>query len=224
MSTCFRGAITVAAGLTLLPLVAMADAGLPQGERAPPYSEQAAYAEASRDLLASLTFSPLNRPSYASRTSDLMYLDNGVVLEGGDLETLDGHTSGFRVTAGFSPADLPHLDLGAEFTYRESDEVPTRYADQAMLVNTTTLGGSLVAGVRMGRFGLYAKSGFAEWEGDPVTQGEPLYAAANGTARIQGFGARLQHNRLVSRLEFEEIDAPSMAHLNLITASLHYAF
>ncbi|MGR4068766.1 hypothetical protein OCT51_08680 [Halomonas sp. LR3S48] len=224
MTTCFRGAITLAVGLTLSSLVAMADTSAPHGESALLYSEPAAYAEASHDLLASLTPTSLNRPSYASRTSDLMYLDNGVVLEGGDLETIDGYTSGFRVTAGFSPTNLPHLDLGAEFTYRESDEVPTRYSDQAMLVNTTTLGGSLVAGVRMGQLGFYAKSGFAEWEGDPVTQGEPLYAATTGTARIQGFGARLQHNRLVSRLEFEEIDAPSMAHLNLITASLHYAF
>ncbi|WP_245904470.1 hypothetical protein [Billgrantia lactosivorans] len=214
----------MAAGLTLLPLSALADTGMPQGEPAPLYSEPAAYTEASHELLASLNASPLNRPSYASRTSDLMYLDNGVVLEGGDLETIDGYTSGFRVTAGFSPMNLPLLDLGAEFTYRESDEVPTRQADQAMLVDTTTLGGSLVAGVRMGQFGLYAKSGFAEWEGDPVTQSESLYAATNGTARIQGFGARLQRDRLVSRLEFEEIDAPSMAHLNLITASLHYAF
>ncbi|WP_240936134.1 hypothetical protein [Billgrantia bachuensis] len=214
----------MAAGLMLLPLVAMAETNASHGESMPLHSEPAAYTEASRDLLASLTLPSLNRPSYASRTSDLIYLDNGVVLEGGDLETIDGYTSGFRLTAGFSPVNLPQLDLGAEFTYRESDEVPTRYSDQALLVNTTTLGGSLVAGVRMGQLGFYAKSGFAEWEGDPVTQSEPLYMATTGTARIQGFGARLQHNRLVSRLEFEEIDAPSMAHLNLITASLHFAF
>ncbi|MFQ3787025.1 hypothetical protein [Halomonas sp. A29] len=213
----------MATGLTLLPLMAMAETGTPQGVHSPLYSEPAAYTEASHDLLASLTMTRL-APAYAGKTSDLMYLDNGLVLEGGDLQTPDGYTSGFRLTAGFSPMNLPRLDLGAEFTYRESDEVPTRHADQALLVNTTTLGGSLVAGVRLGQVGFYAKSGFAEWEGDPVTQGEPLYMATTGTARIQGFGARLQHNRLVSRLEFEEIDAPSMAHLNLITASLHYAF
>ncbi|MDX5502030.1 MAG: hypothetical protein LPJ90_00835 [Halomonas sp.] len=223
MSACFRGAMIMAASLTLPPLVAMADNGLPEGGHAPLYSEPVAYTDASHDLLASLALPSLKRPSYASRTSDLMHLDNGVVLEGGDLESIDGHTSGFRVTAGFSPTNLPQLDLGAEFTYRESDEVPTHHSDQAMLVNTTTLGGSLVAGVRMGQLGLYAKSGFAEWDGDPVTQTEPLFAT-NGTARIQGFGARLQYDRLVSRLEFEEIDSPSMAHLNLITASLHYAF
>ncbi|MCE8032290.1 hypothetical protein EKK97_08980 [Billgrantia tianxiuensis] len=218
MRTCCRGAIAMVAGLTLLPLLAMAD------EPAPLQGMPAAYTEASHDLLAALTMTRFQAPSYAGKTSDLMYLDNGLVLEGGDLQTPDGYTSGFRFTAGFSPVNLPRLDLGAEFTYRESDEVPTRHADQALLVNTTTLGGSLMAGVRLGQFGLYAKSGFAEWEGDPVTQSEPLYMATTGTARIQGFGARLQHNRLVSRLEFEEIDAPSMAHLNLITASLHYAF
>ncbi|PMR73456.1 hypothetical protein [Billgrantia endophytica] len=163
-------------------------------------------------------------PSYAGKATDLMHLDNGMILEGGGLETPDGYTSGFRLTAGFSPLNLPQLDLGAEFTYRESDEVPTRHGDQPLILNTTSLGGSLVAGVRLGQLGLYAKSGFTEWEGDPVTRSEGMLIATTGTARVQGFGARLQHNRLVSRLEFEEFDAPSMAHLNLITASLHYPF
>lgn len=163
-------------------------------------------------------------PSYAGKATDLMHLDNGVILEGRDLETPDGYTSGFRLTAGYSPFALPRLDLGAEFTYRESDEVPTRLGDQPLILNTTSLGGSLVAGVRLGQLGLYAKSGFAEWEGDPVSRPDPFAMPTTGTARVQGFGARLQVNRLVSRLEFEEIDAPSMAHLNLITASLHYPF
>ncbi|MCC5882976.1 MAG: hypothetical protein JJU25_10120 [Halomonas sp.] len=221
MKTCFSVAIGMVASLTLLPLSAMAEARTPP---ASPIEQPLAYSQASQDLLASLTLSPLTAPSYAGKTSDLMYLDNGLVLEGSDLHTPDGYTTGFRVTAGFSPANMPQLDLGAEFTYRESDEVPTRHADQALLVNTTTVGGSLVAGVRLGQLGLYAKSGIAEWEGDPVTQSETLYMATTGTARVQGFGARLQHNRFVSRLEFEEIDAPNMAHLNLITASLHFTF
>ncbi|MCH4561766.1 hypothetical protein MKP05_01315 [Halomonas sp. EGI 63088] len=162
-------------------------------------------------------------PAYADKATGLMHLDNGVILEGRDLETPDGYTSGFRLTAGFSPLALPRLDLGAEFTYRESDEVPTRLDNQPLILNTTSLGGSLVAGVRLGQVGLYAKSGFAGWEGDPVGGRPDAYATA-GTTRVQGFGARLQFDRLVSRLEVEEIDAPSMAHLNLITASFHYPF
>ncbi len=181
-------------------------------------------------LVAKLFFlaSPLvaadGAPSYAGKSSELMYLDNGVVLEGRGLETPDGYTSGFRVTAGFSPLNMPRLDLGAELSYRESDEVPTQFGDQPMILNTTSLGGSLVAGVRLGQLGLYAKSGFTEWEGDPVTRSDEMLLATAGTTRVQGFGARLQHNRLISRLEFEEFDAPSMAHMNLITASIHYPF
>lgn len=219
MKTCFSAAIAMVAGLSLWPLQAMADGAvsLHAGQPTP-------YTEASPDLLAAVSMTRLEAPSYAGRNSDLMYLDNGVVLEGGDFETPDGYTSGFRLTAGFSPLGMPLLDLGAEFTYRESEEVPTRQAERSSLIDTTTMGGSLVAGVRLGQLGVYAKSGFAEWEGDTVSQSGPLDDATAGTARIQGFGARLQHKRLVSRLEFEEIDAPSMAHLNLITASIHYAF
>ncbi|GHE21937.1 hypothetical protein [Halomonas urumqiensis] len=161
-------------------------------------------------------------PAYSGHDADLMHLDNGVVIEGRDIDTPDGFTSGFRLIAGFSPLTLPRLDIAAEFSYRESDEVPTRLGDQSLLLNTTSMGGSLLAGVRIGRLGLYAKSGVAGWEGDPVIPQDSL--ASNGTTRVQGLGARLQFDRLVSRLEFEEFRAPDMAHLNLITASLRYNF
>lgn len=236
MKTAYACTIAMVAGLTLTAGLAAADNALerdpaPVGEAfpsgfsaAPSLVHEPVYAEVPLDLLASLGQVRWETPAYAGKASDLLYLDNGMVLEGAGLESPDGYTSGFRLTAGFSPMNLPRLDIGAELTYRESDEVPTRLSDEAMLVNTTTVGGSLMAGIRIGQVGLYAKSGFAEWEGDPVSQSDALYAATTGTARIQGFGARIQHNRLVSRLEFEEINAPSMAHLNLITASLHYTF
>jgi len=161
-------------------------------------------------------------PSFAGKDSDLMRLDNGMVLEGRDIETPDGYTSGFRLIAGFTPLRLPRLDLAAEFSYRESDEVPTRMGDNSLLVNSVSLGGSLMAGVRIGQLGLYAKSGLAGWEGDAVIPRDALNTA--GTTRVTGLGARLEFNHLVSRLEFEEFDAPDMAHLNLLTASLHFPF
>lgn len=237
MNTAYACTIAMVAGLTLTTSLAVANDGAALGSEpavggalasefsvAPSLAHEPAYGEVPRDLLASLGQVRWETPAYAGKASDLLYLDNGMVLEGAGLESPDGYTSGFRLTAGFSPMNLPRLDIGAELTYRESDEVPTRLSDEAMLLNTTTVGGSLMAGIRIGQVGLYAKSGFAEWEGDPVTQSDALYAATTGTARVQGFGARFQHNRLVSRLEFEEINAPSMAHLNLITASLHYTF
>lgn len=161
-------------------------------------------------------------PAFAGKASDLMRLENGMVIEGRDIETPDGYTSGFRVIAGFSPLRLPRLDLAAEFSYRESDEVPTRMGEHQLLVNSVSLGGSLMAGVRIGRLGLYAKSGMAGWEGDAVIPRDALNTA--GTTRVTGLGARMEFNHLVSRLEFEEFDAPDMAHLNLFTASLHFPF
>ncbi|MDY7116636.1 hypothetical protein RAN53_09760 [Halomonas sp. SSL-5] len=161
-------------------------------------------------------------PAYAGHPQDLMRLDNGVTIDGQDIETPDGYTSGFRLIAGFSPFRLPRLDLAAEFSYRESDEVPTRLGDQQLLVNTVSLGGSLVAGVRLGRFGLYAKSGLVGWEGDAVIPRGDFDEA--GTTRVRGFGARLQFPGFTSRLEVEEYDAPDMAHLNLLTASINIPF
>ena len=217
MSPLFKAAIVLLAGAMLVPSAATATDSITLDD------EPVSFSEAPRNLLASLSPASTPSPAYASKHSDLMFFDNGVVLESGDLETPDGYTSGFRLTASFSPAKLSALDIGAEFTYRESEEVPMQMADQALLMDTTTMAGSLLAGIRFGQFGLYAKTGFAEWEGDPVTRSE-LAGDSTGTARIQGFGARLKQDRLESRLEFEEIDAPNMAHLNLLTASIHYTF
>ncbi|WP_404297004.1 hypothetical protein [Halomonas sp.] len=161
-------------------------------------------------------------PSFAGKDVDLMRLDNGMVIEGRDIETPDGYTSGFRLIAGFTPLSLPRLDLAAEFSYRESDEVPTQMGGNNLLVDSVSLGGSLMAGVRIGQLGLYAKSGVMGWEGDAVIPRDAI--DTGGTTRVTGLGARLSINRLISRLEFEEFDAPDMAHLNLLTASLHYPF
>ncbi|MFP4137439.1 MAG: hypothetical protein ACLFSR_03685 [Halomonas sp.] len=161
-------------------------------------------------------------PAYAGQVEDLTHLDNGVVIDGRDVETLDGYTSGFRLIAGYTPLRLPRLDLGAEFSYFESDEVPTRLGDQQLLVDTVSLGGSLVAGLRLGRLGLFAKSGLMGWEGEAVVPRGDFDEA--GTTRVTGFGARLAFPGFTSRLELEEYDAPDMAHLNLLTASVHIPF
>ncbi|MBB3231667.1 hypothetical protein [Halomonas stenophila] len=163
------------------------------------------------------------RPAFSGQATDLALLDNGLSLQGDDVDSLDGVTSGFRLTAGFSPPGLPRLDLGAEVSYRESDDVPVSADGQQRILDTTSLGGSLMAGVRLGRVGLYAKSGLAGWQGEAVT-GVDAAGPGGGTARVNGFGARLRMNRVVSRLEYESFDDPMLSHLNLITASVHLPF
>ena len=159
--------------------------------------------------------------AYASPNSELLQLDNGVVLEGSDLSSLDTYTSGFRVTAGFSPWQLPQLDLGAEIAYRESEEVPIASSMSPMIMDTLSLGGAIVAGVRMGAFSMYAKSGLTEWRGDTH---ELQGADEGGTAWLQGFGATMTLNQMVTRLEYERVDAPTLSHLNQLSASLHLPF
>lgn len=162
-------------------------------------------------------------PAFAGDATDLARLDNGLRLQGDEVESLDGVTSGFRLTAGFSPANLPRLDLGAEVSYRHSDDVPVSGGSRDTLLDTTSLGGSLLAGVRLGHVGLYAKSGLAGWEGE-AAGGRDTGIPEGGTTRINGFGARIDFDRWVSRLEYEEVDDPNLSHLNLITASVHLPF
>lgn len=159
--------------------------------------------------------------AYAMPDSELMRLDNGVVLEGSDLSSLDTYTSGFRLTAGFSPWQLPQLDIGAEIAYRESEEVPIASSMSPLIMDTLSLGGAIVAGVRMGAFSMYAKSGLTEWRGDTD---QPQGVDTGGTAWLQGFGATVTVNRLITRLEYERVDAPTLSHLNQLSASLHLPF
>ncbi|RUR32482.1 hypothetical protein ELY33_05995 [Vreelandella andesensis] len=158
--------------------------------------------------------------AYATPNSEFVSLRNGVVLEGSDLSSLDSYTTGFRFTAGFSPWQLPQLDIGAEIAYRESEEVPISSNADPLIMDTLSLGGAIVAGLRMGAFSIYAKSGITEWRGETD---QPL-ADDSGTAFLQGFGATMTINRLVSRLEYERIDAPTLSHLNMLSASLHLPF
>ncbi|WP_275288644.1 hypothetical protein [Halomonas elongata] len=160
-------------------------------------------------------------PSYTGQSTELTQLDNGLLIQGGDVHSPDRYTSGFRLTAGFTPPGLPALDLGAELSYRESDDVPLT-GDQQMLIDTASLGGSLIAGIRLGDVGLYAKSGLAGWEGEAVTGNAA--APDGGTTRVEGFGARWQFSRLISQLEYERFDDPTLSHLNLVTASVHIPF
>lgn len=159
--------------------------------------------------------------AYAAPDSELMQLDNGVILEGSDLSSLDTYTSGFRLTAGFSPGQLPRLDIGAEIAYRESEEVPIASSMSPMIMDTLSLGGAIVAGIRLGAFSMYAKSGLTEWRGDTDL---PQGADEGGTAWLQGFGATVTINRLITRLEYERVDAPTLSHLNHLSASLHLPF
>ncbi|WP_446719002.1 hypothetical protein [Halomonas sp. SH5A2] len=173
------------------------------------------YAGAYADELAPAT-------SYALPQSELMQLDNGVILEGSDLSSIDSYTSGFRLTAGFSPWQLPQLDIGAELAYRESEEVPISSSIKPLIMDTLSLGGAVVAGIRMGAFSVYAKSGLTEWRGESYRPMQDI--DESGTALLQGFGATLTVDRLVSRLEYERIDDPTLDHLNMLSASLHLPF
>ncbi|XKE46832.1 hypothetical protein LG302_06765 [Halomonas organivorans] len=179
---------------------------------------------AAMTLMAALpAMADADTPAYAGEATDLARLDNGLRLLGDDVESLDGMTSGFRLTAGFTPSHLPRLDFGAEVSYRHSDDVAVSADSRDMLLDTTSLGGSLLAGVRLGRVGLYAKSGLAGWESEAVN-GRQEGIPEGGTTRINGFGARFSFDRWVSRLEYEEVEDPTLSHLNLITASVHLPF
>ncbi|MGQ7247043.1 hypothetical protein ACUN9Y_06860 [Halomonas sp. V046] len=162
-------------------------------------------------------------PAFSGMSREILRMDNGVLVQGDDVHTPDGYTSGFRLTAGFSPEETPTLDVGAELRYRESDDVPSSSGGINHVQDFTSLGGSLVAGLRVGRFGIYGKTGMAQWASDPVT-GRSVATPTHGTTRVQGFGARWLTSSWIGQVEFEEVNDRELEHLNMITASFHLPF
>lgn len=162
--------------------------------------------------------------------TELTTLDNGVVLEGGEVLTPDGATSGFRLLAEYLLPNLPRLGIGAELAYMMTDEIPTAINDQSVLLNTTSLQGALTAGLHIGGLSLFAKSGLAEWSGDLETAlsggtQQENDMAMNGTAHVYGLGARMNFTpHVIAHLQYERIDAPRLEHLNLTTARISYHF
>ncbi|WP_346798688.1 hypothetical protein R5M92_06305 [Halomonas sp. Bachu 37] len=159
--------------------------------------------------------------AYTAPETELLQLENGIVVEGSDLSNRDAYTSGFRLSAEFTPWQLPLLDIGAELAYRASEEVPIGSGVNHLLLDTFSVGGALVAGIRLGGFSIYAKSGLAEWRGETTGMQDQ---DDGGTASVTGFGATMTFHRLVSRLEYERIDAPTLSHLNQFSASVHLPF
>ncbi|MBY6030762.1 hypothetical protein KUV41_15470 [Halomonas sp. DP8Y7-1] len=162
-------------------------------------------------------------PAFSGMGQEIVRLDSGVLVQGDKVHTPDGYTSGFRLTAGMAPEDVSGWDLGAELRYRHSDDVPMTASDSQHVQDVTSLGGSLVAGYRIGQFGVYGKTGMAQWISDPVT-GRNTFDSTSGSTRVQGFGARWMTSSWIGQVEFEEVDDRELEHLNMITASFHLPF
>ncbi|BBI61324.1 hypothetical protein HSBAA_26300 [Vreelandella sulfidaeris] len=64
--------------------------------------------------------------AYTAPDSELMQLDNGVILEGSDLQSLDNYSSGFRVTAGFSPGGSLNSILALKSPIGKAKKSPPR--------------------------------------------------------------------------------------------------
>ncbi|RAR59076.1 MULTISPECIES: outer membrane beta-barrel protein [Halomonadaceae] len=164
-----------------------------------------------------------NSSIYADTDDGGIALDNGLTIGGSKVNTANGDTTGFRVMAGYFFSRLPHLEFGAELAYLESNNVSVSLDGSPTLLDTISMNGSLLAGVKMGRVGVFAKSGLAEWRGSidsPESSG-----SMGGTAPIYGMGANMRlYRSLVGQLEYEVIDSNDLDHLTMATASLIFRF
>ncbi|MDI4636006.1 MULTISPECIES: outer membrane beta-barrel protein [Halomonadaceae] len=172
---------------------------------------------------SALAAKPDNRSIYADAEGGGLTLDNGLTIGGSQVSTANGDTSGFRVMAGYFFSRLPHLEFGAELAYLESNNVSVSLDGSPTLLDTISVNGSLLAGVKMGRVGVFAKSGLAEWRGD--TNSPDSSGSLGGTAPLYGMGANMRlHRSLIGQMEYEVIDSNDLKHLTMATASLIFRF
>ncbi|WP_355662223.1 hypothetical protein [Halomonas salifodinae] len=162
----------------------------------------------------------------AQDDGELVELDNGVRVDGESVDFFDGFTSGFRVAAGYLLPRLPRIEIGAEFAYLESEQLPTTYQGMPVQLDSTSLRGAVMAGLRLGKLHFYGKSGLAGWQADLAGPAEGNWRSdsLDGTAQTFGLGASIQHNAWQGRLEYEYIDADRLDHLNITSARISYRF
>ncbi|MFD2189863.1 hypothetical protein [Pistricoccus aurantiacus] len=161
---------------------------------------------------------------YANADTVQVEVDERMLLGGNEVVSADGFTSGFRLLGAYLMPQIPSIELGAEISYLQSDDIPTSVNGSQAIMNTTSLNGALLAGLRIGMVGVFAKSGLAQWQGDFINDAGRDKDSLGGTAPIYGLGASMRFSGMLGQLEYEYIDTRELEHLRMATASITYQF
>lgn len=151
--------------------------------------------------------------------ADISYDDNHSSF--GDVN-FDDDDSGYKVFAGINFNLIDLLNLAVEASYVDFGEQEGSIANitgNKLEVDAWTA--AALAGVDLGPIGVFAKAGFASWDGD-VSAGNSDFSE-DGTDPLYGVGAKFQIGSLAVRGEYEIYDLEDI-DIDYISVGLSYTF
>jgi len=156
--------------------------------------------------------------SIGSGTLNADVPDNGTTYE------FDANASAWKVFGGYNFGLVPLVDLAIEGSYVDfgdaSDTVASLIPIDVSLTGMNLYG---LVGLNFGPFGIFAKAGFVDWDGDVTVDGVGQLSD-NGTDGAYGIGARLQFGSFQLRGEAEMYDISDFNDIYMLSLGFSYTF
>lgn len=151
---------------------------------------------------------------YDGEHSDFNDIDIDIDFDDDDL--------GYKIFAGFNLNVIELVDLGIEAAYVDFGEQEGSIADitgNKLEVDAWTV--AALAGFDIGPIGVFAKAGFASWDGDITAGDDDL--SEDGTDPLYGVGAKFQVGPFAVRGEYEVYDLDDI-EIDYVSAGVSYTF
>lgn len=122
---------------------------------------------------------------------------------------------------GFNFGELPLLDIAVEASYVDFGDVSALSIGGTAFSNLTGVNGFGLVGVKLGNFGIFAKTGVISWNSEFDLQGTIL--ENSGNEAMYGAGVKLQLGSLAIRAEYEIVETDTI-EIDLYTAGISWTF
>lgn len=136
--------------------------------------------------------------------------------------SFDDSDNGYKIFAGFNLGFIPLIDVSAEAAYVDFGEQEGSIAGitgNQLAVDAWAF--SALAGTNLGPIGVFAKLGFASWDGDITSGADSL--SDDGTDPLYGVGAKFQFGSMAVRGEYEVYDLDAL-EVDYLSVGLSYTF
>ena len=130
----------------------------------------------------------------------------------------DKSDSAYKVFGGYNFGIIPLVDLAIEASYADFGN-PSTSIKEAEVTGLSVFG---LAGLSFGPFGIFAKAGVIDWDGD--TRDGTVSNSESGTDPAYGIGARLVLGSFAVRAEYELYDLDSDLEVGMASISGVYTF
>lgn len=160
-----------------------------------------------------------------SGTDNGFYIGGSIGSTDQDVDTselsYDDDATGKKGYIGFNFGVVPLLDFAVEASYVDFGEVSALSTGGTASSSLTGVNGFGLVGLKLGAFGIFAKTGVISWDSEIDVQGTLLEDSGNDA--MYGAGVKLQLGSLAIRAEYEIVETDTI-EIDLYTVGLSWTF